>query len=372
MVINPEATGAFALGGRGEIADVTEIIVRPDDRDIVRYTQALTVEIEDFLVGAEHLGDSLHLGADMFREQRSLVGEDLPQHVDAFVIALGSLNGAVMYAAHAERVDGFVAAVGPHAFFPVGTDPFAIADVVVVGFGRGPFADVVAEHRLGVRRAHDDAVIVGEHGVAWISVEGFGAGVHRRPEGVGLEAQQELEDFCVGLGADAAVFRFEGFRGPRLQAPILVIDEDAAILHRWRAEAFQTRRNQQRGFLFGRDVGPPMPGRNTDLLGKFIDAECGAAAVAADDDERLRHTGERFFHDGDDETLPRSGQRSDIDFLFCGETVDHRMFAQGADENQCSAFGEGRDGHGRLCPGDAFDVGRELAGGDGNHFIVSG
>ena len=372
MVIDPEAPGAFSLGRRGEVADVAEIVVGPDDRDVVRHAQSLPVEIEDFLVGTEHLGHALDLGFHALGEHCALVGKDFSQNVDAFKIAFRALDGAVMDAAHAQRIDVFITTVGAHAFLPIGAHAFAVGDVVVVGLGRSPFADIVAEHGFGMRRAHDNAVIVGERGVPRVGIERLGAGMHRRPERVGFEPEQQFENFRVGLGSNAAVFRLEGFRRPRLQAPVLVVQENTTILHRGRPEPLQPGGNQQRGFFLWRGIRPPMPWGNTDLLGEFIDAERGASPVAADDDERLRHIGKRFVDDRDDKTFPSAGQGAEIEAFLRGEAINQRMFAAGADENQQPAFGQRRGCRCRTDPAHPLDVRGQIVGRDGNNFVVGG
>ena len=53
--------------------------------------------------------------------------------------------------AHAQRIDVLEATVLPRALLPVGADAVAVSQIVVVFVGRGPFGDVVAQHRLRVR-----------------------------------------------------------------------------------------------------------------------------------------------------------------------------------------------------------------------------
>ena len=118
-----------------------------------------------------------------------------------------------------------------NALLPVGEDASAVGDVVVE-FGVGfPFVDVVAEHRLGVAGAEDDGIRISHRGVARHLMKRRGRRVHPRPDAVGAEAEEQFKNTRVSLRAEVADFRLKCFRGPRLQPPILVVDEDAAILH---------------------------------------------------------------------------------------------------------------------------------------------
>ena len=93
-----------------------------------------------------------------------------------------------------------------------------------------------AQHRLVMRGAHDDAVLVGELGVQRIVfVEGVVP--HRRPEVVGLQPQQQFEDFRIELVVVVSVLLLH----PAGERGSLVVEKDAAIFHR-RAGLVRTRR----------------------------------------------------------------------------------------------------------------------------------
>ena len=95
-----------------------------------------------------------------------------------------------------------------------------------------------------MRRTHDDGVIVRDKFVLRVEIERARDFVHRRPERVGFQAQQQLADARVGLRPDVARLRLESFCRPRLQAPVFVVEEDAAILHRRRADAAHVGRDK--------------------------------------------------------------------------------------------------------------------------------
>ena len=129
---------------------------------------------------------------------------------------------------------------------------------------------------------------------------------HRRPQVVALQAQDQLEDVRVELAVEAA----ELLARPAGERRRLVVDEDAAVPHRRLAAACSGRRatNSAR-WLPHRHVGPPVPGRDADLLRQVVDAEDRAALVAAGDDQRAVDAGPGPGDDGGDRRLPLSADR---------------------------------------------------------------
>ena len=56
MVVDATASFALLLRGVGQLADVAEVVIRPQQGDVLRQIQSQPVELERFLVGAEYLG----------------------------------------------------------------------------------------------------------------------------------------------------------------------------------------------------------------------------------------------------------------------------------------------------------------------------
>ena len=188
-----------------------------------------------------------------------LQADDLLQSVALLVQRATPGHGAVVDATHADGVDVLVTAVLANALLPVLQDARQVRHRIPhPRLAARPLADVVAQHRLGVRRPHDDRVAIGDDLVLRVEVERPGAGVHRRPQVVGLEPQEQLEDLGVGLRADVPGLAGAGLMvllGPLLEAPVFVVDEDAAILHRRRPLPIRTpgARTARRG------AGAPHP-----------------------------------------------------------------------------------------------------------------
>src|SRR5262249_53329226 len=111
--------------------------------------------------------------------------------------------------------------------------------VIVLRFVR-PLSNVVTQHRFGMRRAHDDCVLVGYNLVLCVDIESLGAPMHRRPKGIGFESEQELEYPGVGLRTNVSELRIESLCSPWLQTKIFVIEKDATVLYRRWAFAART------------------------------------------------------------------------------------------------------------------------------------
>ncbi len=365
VVVNAEAAGAGGdFRGGGEVADVAEIIIGKDDGDIGRDGEAAEVVGEDFLVGAEDLGDFGGVGVDVFGDEGALDGKDFLEGGDNLGGAFRAHHGVVVNAADADGVEVFILAVRLHAFLPVFGHAIGVGDEVELVGGGLPFADVVAEHGLAVGGAHDDGVVVGDDAVFGDGVEGGGAGVHGGPESVGFEAEEEFENFGVGFGADVADLGLEGFGGPGDQAPVLVVDEDATVLDGRRPEVAGAGGDVEVVAMRGGNVGPPIPGGDADGLGEFKDPVGSAAAVAAGDDEVGAARGMGVGDGGDEETFPLSLDFGDVELAGGDEVVYRFAVAEGADEDGWAGErgGAGRDGG--FLAGDALDVVRKIASSD--------
>ena len=356
VVIDARSAGSLAFGGVGEVADIAEIVVGPQQRDVARHLQPAAIDVEHFLIRGEHLRRVL-------RQHSALVGEDALEQRPASGIVARADHPAVVDAAHAERPNALVARVGRHPLAPVARDTGSVGDVIEALRRRGPFADIVAQHRLGMARAHHDRIAIGERCVAGVGIERARHLVHRRPDEVGLEPQHQFEQLGVGFRADRARRGLEGVRGPGLQPPILVVEENAAILDRGRTEARDACGRAQQRMVFGRDVRPPMPRRHADRARQFVGAECGAAAVAADDHQRRGDAGGGAIDRGDHEAFPRAAQLADVEQAAPREAVDRGVAAERAEPDLRTVAGR-RARH-------AGEIGREVGGGDPYHRMVA-
>ena len=90
--------------------------------------------------------------------------------------------------AHAESVNVFQLSIFANALVPVRRHAVGIRDEVVRVFVDLPFAYVVAQHRFGMRRTHDDRVVVRDLTIGWNRIERLRYFVHRRPQRVGFQS----------------------------------------------------------------------------------------------------------------------------------------------------------------------------------------
>jgi len=123
--------------------------------------------------------------------------------------------------------------------------------------------------------------------------------VHRGPDVIGAQPQQQFENLRVG-GRTGLTGRIKRLLRPRIQPPILVVQENTAILHTGRRGDKSSGAHKKRRLLRRRHVGIPIPRRNTHRLGQGKRAESRTAPVAAGNYERLRHIWKRI---GDDLNL---------------------------------------------------------------------
>nr|GFD53681.1 hypothetical protein [Tanacetum cinerariifolium] len=98
---------------------------------------------------------------------------------------------------------------------------------------------------------------------------------------IGFQAQEQLKQPGVGVGPDVLDGRVHLLGGPGLQAPVFVVEEDAAVLHRGRLAAESAGREIQAGLAVRCHVGPPVPGRHAQPARELKHAKGRAAPVAA-------------------------------------------------------------------------------------------
>ena len=230
-----------------------------------------------------------------------------------------------------------------------------------------------AQHRFLMRSAHHNAVLIGQLGVGRIV---FVKGVipHRRPEVVRAQPQEHFEypgikfvavirDSLGNRRVPAQRRRAKFFSHPVGQVGRFVVEEDAAIFHDGAGLDHATRADVERVTVDCRHIGPPIPRRNTDLPGHFIDAVDRAALVAARDHDGTPDARQRALDGLDDKRLPLSADGIDVQLPARDQAIDQCAFADRADEH-------GRSGRRRragrmrgLESGHALDVGLQIKAG---------
>ena len=179
-----------------------------------------------------------------------------------------------MDAAHADGEELLAAAHLLQPFYPILLNGAAVGDVVIWSTLLDvPLSHVIAQQGLAVAGADDDAEGVGHLLVASDGEEARRHIVHGGPERVGPQAEHQLEQPLVGLRPHVVL-------RPSAQAPVLVVDEQAAIGHA--GGVLVAERVGQRDGLEATmwpHVAPPHPRRHLGHAAQLQDAVGGATGV---------------------------------------------------------------------------------------------
>ena len=202
--------------------------------------------------------------------------------------------------------------------------------------------------------------------------EGSAHLVHGRPQDVGTQAQQQLEDTLVRAWADIVDVGVHLGAGPGLQPPVFVVDEYSAEANRrlLRRKVVGSR-EVELVVMSGNDIGPPHPRRHTDearqmehtvgrAAGRAASYDQGAGDAVADVLDILQGVGL---------PLPLDGRA--VHFSAIRELVDDGRLTERADDDgvaQCCC----RWLHFWLAPGDEADVGCQGLGRHTHHGMVVG
>ena len=276
------------------------IVVDPAEGDVLRHLQAGVVGIEHLLVGDEELRHLRNI-AEILRQQIALEADNLRQ---APYLVLGSgiaRDAPVVHASHTQGVHAVDADALGHTLLPIALNLRLVRHIVPILVHTvprlvAPLPLVVAQHLLAMAGAQHDVVLAGYRQVVLVGPESLRAEVHGRPQGVGLEAQQQLHHPGVGVGTDVVVLLVDALGGPGLQAPVLVVDEDAAILHRRLTHRQLGAHSIERFLLLRSHVGPPYPRRHACQTRQLEESVGRATRRAADDDEGTPDAFLRLLH----------------------------------------------------------------------------
>ena len=311
--------------------DVAKVVIWPAEDDVLRKLQPLVIEIQHLGVGDQHLRYAGHISVCPFGKDAPLIRNDLFKERHGHLLAR-----LIILATFTHGVDILIFPIGLHAVFPVFVDVLFI-DRIVPRFPR-IFAiplrasDIVAQHRFDVRGAHDNGIVIRHNLVLLVTVEGDCttiAIVHGWPEMVGSEAQQQFKNLGVCPGTESvSLFRREILHRPGAESPHLIIDEDAAIFDRRWSDAQPLRRNIKRLAMKGCHIRPPVPRRDADALGEFINPVGGTAAVTAGNHQRLLHARQRIGHPHNDIRLPQPLHVLHINLVLLDQAINKRTLAQ--------------------------------------------
>ena len=284
VVINTTAATAPLLFTVAQAGHIAVVVVAPHQCHVVGNAQAALHDLQNFLVGDKHLGNLRHVLVDILFQKLALVVYHLLQSIQFLFAGLHTLHRAVVDTTHADGEECFCACHFLQAFGPVIADGLAVGDIVVgATLFHIPLRHIVAKQGLAMRRADQYATGVSYGMVSFHREKAGGALMHRRPDHVGTKTQQKFEDLFVCSGADGAFHagRLKRLRGPFPQAPVLVVDKDAAVGHTRALKCSKAVVKRQRGFSLWNHVAPPNPGRDTGHARQFKQTIGTTATVIA-------------------------------------------------------------------------------------------
>ena len=146
-----------------------------------------------------------------------------------------------------------------------------------------PLGHIVSEQRLAVAGADENAEGVGHLLIARNGEEARSARMHAWPDGIGTQAEQQLKDGLIGLGAHLteAPVVFIVLPRPVAQTPVLIVNENAAISHRRRMFVGEGLRQSELCFLFRHHITPPHPRRHACQSRQLQQSVGGTTTVMA-------------------------------------------------------------------------------------------
>ena len=300
----------------------------------------------------------------MLHKEFSLVGDDLFDERHALLHGQVAAQTGIVDAAHGHGVDVLILCSLSEAVVPFAVDGLAVGLVVPVAVAfLLPLAlgGIVEQQRFTMARGDDYAEAVGHDLAPWMAVESAGAGVHGRGEHIGLQTNKQFADTGVCTRAYVAKLTLVVVRGPWLQPPVLVVDEDATVAHG--RLSGRVVGSYEEGFtMLHRNVSPPVPWRHAHGLREGDNSVSRSPSVAAHDE---KFVAECTY----DETLPAATYVGHVKFALCNELVDVVVMPKRCDDNILSR-GTLRDGRAHVCH--SFHVvGQHLCStADGNRLLV--
>ena len=282
VIVYTTAARTLLLGLVAHASHISVVVVAPHQRNIVRHNESRLIDVEYLLIRNEHLRHARNVFVVVFLYQTSLTVYGRLQAVELLLLRLAALHSAVVDAAHADGEEHILTLYLLEALYPVFLHVIPVGDEVIRAASvLVPFRNIVPQKGFTMRRTHHDVERVGQLPVTRNGKERLRALMHARPERVGPEAKHQLEDPAVGLGTYGALgrLRFYGLMCPYACGPVLVVDEDAAILNRWALKLVEVAHHVELLLTLRCHVAPPYPGRHTCLTRQLQDAVGRTATV---------------------------------------------------------------------------------------------
>ena len=318
MIIDAPSALAITLRGTGHTADVTPVVVAKQNHHVIRNTQAGIVVVLHLLVQGPHLRGLFCRAPRHLLDNLTLLFDDALQQ---FHICR-TTHRLITIAAHSDGHDILAPLYALYALAEEHIQTGAVRAVVP----RAPLRTtagvllMIAGHGFVVRSANHHSHAVCQ--LAVLRIVGIKCpSPHGGPQHIPTQTKNKLKDTLVELMT--AEVRSIHVLHPRCQTGCLVVQEDAAESHSWLAVAVFAADHIRIRTGNDRSIGPPVPGRHTQLAAQLVDAIDGATTVAAGNDQLLAYRGD-YKH------LALAPQ------LIQGELVQLLITAKSADEDSRS------------------------------------
>ena len=288
---------------------MAEVVVRPHDGDVLGEREACIIERKHPFIGDKDLqgligpfvmqdgSDDLALIGDDFFEKAHAGFELLLFGKARILVDRTGTEAGIVDSAHPERKTHLIGSVLFDALLPIFLQFGAVlfegivvqkARISLLFHPRIKFVLIAPKQHIAVRCADDDAHLIGKPPVFGIGIEGID--VHRRPDVVALEAQDELKDRAVGRRADGSVCCMQLCPGIEL---LLIVEEDPAVLHAWPIHVLIVGRKRDLLPLTDGDIGKLIPGRDAELPREIVDAVDRSSSAIPQDEQTS--VGEQFL-----------------------------------------------------------------------------
>ena len=192
-----------------------------------------------------------------------------------------------MQAAHAHGVDVVIVGRLTNAVVELLQDGLTIGLIVPFSVALSlPFrrSGIVEEQRFAMTGGNHDAPLVCHLLTLGMTIESTRAGVHGRSQHVSFQTENQFADAVVGLRTYVAQVFLKGLGSPRLQSPVFIVEEDAAILNGWRLADIVFRVIEDTPVrLVNGYIGKPIPRTDTYRLAHVQHAVCQSSGIGAGD-----------------------------------------------------------------------------------------
>ena len=265
MVIDTTATLALTFCLVRHTLHIPKVVIRPHQRDVLWHLKPSIIDVERLLIGHKNLWNQCGTLFLMRLQNLTLVCHHLFQRASPHLRVGRTLHRLIVQSTHTHRVDIVILRCLSNTIVQFLPDGLLVRQVVPLAIPfLTPFrrSGIVEQQRLTMTGGNHDAPLCRLHLTLRMAIESPCTSVHGRSQHIGLQTQQQFTHLIISLRTNILQFSFEVPLCPRLQAPVLIVEEDTTILHR-RFLRCIVLFIVQRSLLLHRHIGKPIPRAHT-------------------------------------------------------------------------------------------------------------